>query len=930
MTVAGKRGPYAITESHNFGAGERRGMLRLPPPQRAEITRELWQHLRTYLISRNAVSDEGRRTTIIGAEIGDVLTWTESGNTFIAHCGGSAHHHAGSKSPTWLEVNLDDPTALAALELQLLLEDGPQLLVVGSIVEQLADPRPLLRVLRRLLKRHPKNRLIIATFDRACMEEAWPLECWRRLWTAQEIIDFLTASGFDLLSSVSLGIDNIVVASEVSCTPKQYDDFLERNGLPPKSSRLVLMSAIEKIETVNAANIEMWLVESRHLVSQSPIVLSLGGASAAASSNDWLRVWDFASWEERVLAPEAALEAVLHIIYLYDELDQIVYQDYGGYFFHVSQAKRAGLLPPDIVCVVVCHGSNFYLERMGREFQPPDCNRAHVWEKITIELADCVIFPSEYMRSLILDQLKLEPLGATQVHRLPYTYSPEAAAAAPADIDTIAFIGDRCRTNGWNEFSAAVSSLLAGPEAGNIRRIVVLGTTGDGAAITLPRDVILEEIKVHAEALRDTLLALAKQSLVVVPWSGCGQAYPLLQAVDAGCYVLPMRAGGLDELVPKPWRNELFCAPNATSLGTYLRQGLALSRQDRVALIASLRAAMRYEQEGINASWESLRPRPLPLPLMDEINTAESPVTIVVPVYNRPYEEIADLIIGLNSQTLKPREVIFVDDASQHDFAVQHAAQIRSTLEVPARFLRHTCNKGLSAARNTGLLACKTEFIAVHDSDNIAANNFLYRGCLTLQANPRIDAVTFWAARFVDGDDWTTYDPARNPYCPVGDGAVYSLSHYNVFGDAMAVYRVSALRELGGWDESDRAMWEDWALFLSMVAAGRRVMNAPRHEVLYRERHDSMLRTGSEYAARQRFAYCMHTLAPFDAFALQRIIVGQRSISRPPAARELMLSLAHYCLSRARRYVADKPRLRRHARLARSSLRRWVASCRRR
>jgi hypothetical protein len=906
-------GPYAITAGRNFGAGGRCGAIDITTSAWSDLGRALWERLDAHVRCLRAAYDPGWRTVIVCHRPTEVGALARDAD-IIAHRNDQAAWPEGNEPSRFLNANLADPVALAEIEHKLLAEEEPKLLLVGAIVEHLADPRPLLRVVRRFLKRHPESRLVIATLDRTQVETSnLSGRCWR-LWDADEIAVLLTGSGFELLPRGPARSDSSVVISEAKCTPAWYDGFLQQHGFPASSTRLVLVSA--NWEACETTNIERWIAESERAGWKPPVVLTLGGPFATLKVNTGLRASDFAEWANAWLAPEAAMEAVLHVVFLYDELEQIEFPDYGGCFFRVSQAKRSGLLPPAVATVVVCHGSNFYAEHVSRGFQPPDRNLMHLWEKIAIELADCVLFPSEYMRRLILEQLALRPLGTVYTHRLPFMYSSGLDTPHSSVIDTIVFVGDQRGANGWNEFSEAAQALAndaseSGPAS--IRRIVVIGAKGDGAPIASPEGISVEEINAPPESLYATLRAVADRSVVVIPWSPCGQAYPLLQAVDAGCYVVAMQAGGVEELVPAPLREQIFCAPSGSSLLAGLREALALSLPARCARLADLRKAMRCDQDAVNASWRGLRLQVPSVPRAGVMRAAESPVTVVVPVYNRPYGEIAELIVGLNSQSLKPREVIFVDDASRQDFAAEYANRIRSSLAVPARFIRHTTNKGLSGARNSGLWACTTEFIAVHDSDNIAVNDFLYCGCLTMLRNPQLDAVTFLLATFWDEDDWSTYNPQRDRYCPIGDGLVQSLSDINWIGDAMAVYRTSVLRELGGWDESSTAMWEDLALFLKMLARKRRVMNAPRYEVLYRIRPDSMLRTGSQHAARQRMAHSVDGLTPFDAFALQRIMLGARSSETrhegPTSGRELLRAAA-------RRYVARRPKTRAVVRMA--------------
>lgn len=96
----------------------------------------------------------------------------------------------------------------------------------------------------------------------------------------------------------------------------------------------------------------------------------------------------------------------------------------------------------------------------------------------------------------------------------------------------------------------------------------------------------------------------------------------------------------------------------------------------------------------------------------------EMPQTsIIIPVYNvEPY--IGACLDSLVAQTCKDFEVLFVDDCGTdgsvrmiNDFIVAHP-------EIPCRLLHHEHNRGLSAARNTGLEAAQGEYVLFLDSDD--------------------------------------------------------------------------------------------------------------------------------------------------------------------------------------------------------------------
>jgi len=88
-------------------------------------------------------------------------------------------------------------------------------------------------------------------------------------------------------------------------------------------------------------------------------------------------------------------------------------------------------------------------------------------------------------------------------------------------------------------------------------------------------------------------------------------------------------------------------------------------------------------------------------------------VSVIVPTYNRVHL-LGRALQSIVTQTYGDFEVIVVDDGSTDntgDF-------IRNFSALDIRYIRHEKNKGEAAARNTGVLAAKGEFIAFLDSDD--------------------------------------------------------------------------------------------------------------------------------------------------------------------------------------------------------------------
>lgn len=88
-------------------------------------------------------------------------------------------------------------------------------------------------------------------------------------------------------------------------------------------------------------------------------------------------------------------------------------------------------------------------------------------------------------------------------------------------------------------------------------------------------------------------------------------------------------------------------------------------------------------------------------------------ISVVIPLYNKaPHIEIT--LRSVLAQTLKPHEIIVVDDGS-----TDGSAEVVQSLENNLITLIRQKNLGVSAARNTGITYASSKYIALLDGDDI-------------------------------------------------------------------------------------------------------------------------------------------------------------------------------------------------------------------
>ena len=203
---------------------------------------------------------------------------------------------------------------------------------------------------------------------------------------------------------------------------------------------------------------------------------------------------------------------------------------------------------------------------------------------------------------------------------------------------------------------------------------------------------------------------------------------------------------------------------------------------------------------------------------------------VVIPNLNGG-DELLAAVRSLAEQSLEPY-VIVVDNAST-DGSAEKVAQSYPTVEI----IRNKKNRGYAGGVNPGLqraIELGAEFAAVFNDDAIADRQWLRRLVEQLQASPKVGAA---ACKVVTSDKErldTTGDYYTDWGLPYPRGRrEYDLHKYDqqteIFAasGAASLYRVKALKEVGLFDESFFAYYEDVDLSFRLQLAGWRVAFVP-------------------------------------------------------------------------------------------------------
>lgn len=174
-----------------------------------------------------------------------------------------------------------------------------------------------------------------------------------------------------------------------------------------------------------------------------------------------------------------------------------------------------------------------------------------------------------------------------------------------------------------------------------------------------------------------------------------------------------------------------------------------------------------------------------------------SDVSIIVTSYNKPQEQVMECMQSIRDQTVPPREVILVDDASETPTA--HA--LATTIILPR-------NVGVARARDIGAKFSKGKLLLFLDADDKLAPDFIQQCGLVVE---RYEIAYPSVLMFGNIERNELYEP------PESIKPIYLMGHSNgVLVTSMMHRRV--YESLGGFRELP--VFEDWDFWLRAMSKG--------------------------------------------------------------------------------------------------------------
>lgn len=207
-------------------------------------------------------------------------------------------------------------------------------------------------------------------------------------------------------------------------------------------------------------------------------------------------------------------------------------------------------------------------------------------------------------------------------------------------------------------------------------------------------------------------------------------------------------------------------------------------------------------------------------------------VTVIIPTYNTA-RYIGEALESVFAQTYRRYAVTVINDGSPDTPDLERVLEpFRARIEYITQE-----NQGVSAARNAGILAARTPYVAMLDSDDAWAPDYLEAQMAALASDPTLDVV--YPNAWIVGDHahaGRTYMDVCPSVGPVTFDAVVT-QRCNVFTGVLA--RRESLVRAGLYHPGARGA-EDFELWVRVVATGGRIGYHRRPLVRFRKYRGSL------------------------------------------------------------------------------------------
>ena len=214
--------------------------------------------------------------------------------------------------------------------------------------------------------------------------------------------------------------------------------------------------------------------------------------------------------------------------------------------------------------------------------------------------------------------------------------------------------------------------------------------------------------------------------------------------------------------------------------------------------------------------------------------------SVLMSVYkNEKPEYLKQAIESIVKQTLMPYEIVIVKDGLLTKELDQVIDEYQKSYEGLFEIVAFDENRGLGLALRDGVLACKYDYIARMDTDDISKSDRFEKQIKFLEVHPKVVLLGTWIKEFSKNPqepDTITKLPCKN------EEILQFAKSRNPFRHMTIVFKKQAILDSGNY--RDFLWFEDYDLWVRVIQKGYEVANFPEFLVDVRADNEMFARRG--------------------------------------------------------------------------------------
>jgi GT2 family glycosyltransferase/glycosyltransferase involved in cell wall biosynthesis len=570
---------------------------------------------------------------------------------------------------------------------------------------------------------------------------------------------------------------------------------------------------------------------------------------------------------ESIFAGESGKELsflVYHWLKDQKKFDVIHYHDWLGIGFWLASAKKQGLAFRDTTLVCQVHGQTiWHLEHSGEFLSEIRQLETDYLERLSVELADVIFSPSEYMIQWMLSRDWVMPqhkFVAPNLLLAALSNSPRERkqSSGPAPISEIVYFGRLETRKGLDLFCEAIDPIAKSPT--QPFTVSFLGKIGQVNGRNAPEYIaemaetwtVPYQILANYDVFAATQYLKGPGRLAVIASAIENSPYTVLECLAAEIPFLAADVGGIGELVSANDHRGTLFARDKKMLTARVRDALAHGMAPAKAAVDI--AVNRENWKQWHAALSEF------VPFRPAIRDSSPLVSVCMSTFNRP-DLCALALNSIRRQTYPKIEVVLIDDASPSPEARQFIFDLAPEFRQRNwRLIQNEEELWTGKSRNIAVSHSTGDFVMLMDDDNIAKPHEV-QTFITAALATHADILTCQQQPFAGMGEAPPFD-AELPigFLPIGANLPQAL-YENCLGDLNMMVRRQSWDQLGGFTD-DRCGCEDVEFLARAVLAGYHLECLPEILVFYRISDGALANRYDDVALYKSF---MRALRPFTS-----------------------------------------------------------------